>query len=361
MSESASETESGNGEAPSSENGNGSPVVAQDVDADRLAQPVDLEATAAAVHSRGDCASAGGLEAYSEFLQHTKPDSGIAFVLVQHLSPKHTSLMAELLSKHTEMPVRQVEDGMPVEPNRVYVIRPGYTMTIQNGRLHLGRALPSQCTGGPSTMGSAPLAEDSETRAICADSQRDRKQRDALGPSRSKPWEGILSRAGTGSAKFHLDPQQPHRQQPGRRDPAGRRRCLTPSCGMCHTCIPLRGTSSRPHAVAMRERQKHQWRSSRCCGRGGGADFAASYKKPTLVRRDPAPHGPDASRQRWPDYVRSLRQNPGEVNASRADDLMIHVTGFFRDADVWDARWTSDVIQPMVTEKSDERRRSDAG
>src|SRR5215471_17503650 len=79
---------------------------------------------------RGTClvvgigASAGGLATFESFFRAMPPDSGAAFVLIQHLDPTHQSLTAELLAKHTRMPVVQVERDTPVEPDHVYVIPP---------------------------------------------------------------------------------------------------------------------------------------------------------------------------------------------------------------------------------------------
>src|SRR5262249_44619952 len=86
-------------------------------------------------------ASAGGLEAFTELLQHLLADTGIAFVLVQHLDPKHGSLLTELLSKSTTMPVAQVRNGMRAEPNHVYVIPPNANMTVKKGIFQLERRL----------------------------------------------------------------------------------------------------------------------------------------------------------------------------------------------------------------------------
>src|SRR5688500_7762605 len=82
-------------------------------------------------------ASAGGLEALERFFDHVPPDSGMAFVLVQHLSPDFKSLMDELLGRHTELPIRLVEDSMVVEPNHVYLIPPNTEMIISGGKLLL--------------------------------------------------------------------------------------------------------------------------------------------------------------------------------------------------------------------------------
>jgi two-component system, chemotaxis family, CheB/CheR fusion protein len=82
-------------------------------------------------------ASAGGLEAFTQLLSHLPSDTGMAFVLVQHLDPSQKSLLSEILARTTPMPVREVEDGIRVEPNHVYVIPSNTTMTIAAGVLHL--------------------------------------------------------------------------------------------------------------------------------------------------------------------------------------------------------------------------------
>ena len=80
-------------------------------------------------------ASAGGLEVFETFFTQMPPDSGMAFVLVQHLAPDRASLLPALLAQYTRMPVRQVTAATPVEPNHVYVIPPDATLTISGGVL----------------------------------------------------------------------------------------------------------------------------------------------------------------------------------------------------------------------------------
>src|SRR5512147_1028829 len=70
-------------------------------------------------------ASAGGLDACRRFLRDLPPRTGMAFILVQHLDPSHESMMADLLSSHTAMTVRQAADGMPIERNHLYLIPTG--------------------------------------------------------------------------------------------------------------------------------------------------------------------------------------------------------------------------------------------
>ncbi|MCF8168657.1 MAG: PAS domain-containing protein, partial [Rhodoferax sp.] len=82
-------------------------------------------------------ASAGGLDALERFFATCPTTSGAAFVVVQHLSPDHKSMMNTLLSRHTQMPVIMVEEDMPIQADRVYLIPPGSIMHVSPGHLHL--------------------------------------------------------------------------------------------------------------------------------------------------------------------------------------------------------------------------------
>src|SRR5512141_1641189 len=90
-------------------------------------------------------ASAGGLEALEQFLANAPPDSGLAYVVVQHLDPTHKAMLVELLQRATTMRVREAAESMRVEPGAVYVIPPNSDLSVQRGRLHL--APPSQPRG----------------------------------------------------------------------------------------------------------------------------------------------------------------------------------------------------------------------
>jgi two-component system, chemotaxis family, CheB/CheR fusion protein len=83
-------------------------------------------------------ASAGGLQALEEFFENVAADSGMAYVVVQHLSPDHTSLLGEILGRRARIPVKEIVDGVTVEPNHAYVIAPGQTLTLELGTLKLG-------------------------------------------------------------------------------------------------------------------------------------------------------------------------------------------------------------------------------
>ena len=85
-------------------------------------------------HIVGIGASAGGLDAIERFFDNLPGDTGMAFVIVQHLSPDFKSMMDELLARHTSLPIHLVENGMGVEANHVYLIPPKMEMIISGDR-----------------------------------------------------------------------------------------------------------------------------------------------------------------------------------------------------------------------------------
>ena len=82
-------------------------------------------------------ASAGGLDAFTELLKNLPTDTGMGFVLVQHLDPQHESALATILQRATSLPVHEVTDNRRVEPNQVYVIPPNTILSITAGVLTL--------------------------------------------------------------------------------------------------------------------------------------------------------------------------------------------------------------------------------
>ena len=111
-------------------------------------------------------ASAGGLEALERFFDNVPQDTGMAFVIVQHLSPDFKSLMDELLARHTELPIHLVEDGMPVEADHVYLIPPKKEMIISGGRLLLSEQDRQQERTLPIDVFFRSLAQDCGPRAV---------------------------------------------------------------------------------------------------------------------------------------------------------------------------------------------------
>src|SRR6202140_4577448 len=91
-----------------------------------LALPAGVTAATESFPIVGIGASAGGLEAFTKLLSHLPTDTGMAFVLLQHLDPKHASMSSEILSRATRIPVAEVTNGMRVKPNCIYVIPPNF-------------------------------------------------------------------------------------------------------------------------------------------------------------------------------------------------------------------------------------------
>jgi two-component system CheB/CheR fusion protein len=112
-------------------------------------------------------ASAGGLDAFKKFFDAMPPESGMAFVLIQHLDPNHESSTAEILARHTVMKVVQIEDSMPVEANQVYVIPPNKDLIIQNRVLHLIDPVQGHGFRLPIDFFFRSLAEDQQEKALC--------------------------------------------------------------------------------------------------------------------------------------------------------------------------------------------------
>ncbi len=111
-------------------------------------------------------ASAGGLIAYEAFFAAMPADSGMAFVLVQHLDPDHESALAEILARYTAMPVDFARDGMIPVANTVTIIPPGTILTIHNGHLRLTRAPSVKARRMVVDLFLASLADDQGPNAV---------------------------------------------------------------------------------------------------------------------------------------------------------------------------------------------------
>jgi len=114
----------------------------------------------------GVAGSAGGLEAFRQLLQAFPPDTGMAFVYIQHLDPKHPSMLPDILSKATTMVVRAAADGVRVAPNHVYVISPNTALTISGGALVVPPRMEPVGHHLPADQFLRSLAQDQKSRAI---------------------------------------------------------------------------------------------------------------------------------------------------------------------------------------------------
>ena len=114
----------------------------------------------------GIVASAGGLEAFSQLLSHLATNTGMAFVLIQHMLPNGESLLTKILARVTKMLVSQVQNGMLVEPDRVYIIPPDTQMRIFKGVFELSPRQKVFGTYMPGDVFLISLAADRGNRAI---------------------------------------------------------------------------------------------------------------------------------------------------------------------------------------------------
>lgn len=133
------------------------------------------ETAASSGHSRdatddhfivGIGASAGGLEALEQLFRKMPVDHDLAFVVVQHLSPDFDSLMDKLLARETKLPIHLIEDGMKVEPRAVYLLPPKKEVILSEGRLLLADRAPNRELSFPIDNFFRSLAQDAGTRAI---------------------------------------------------------------------------------------------------------------------------------------------------------------------------------------------------
>ena len=289
-------------------------------------------------------ASAGGLEAYTEFLQACPADAGMAYVLVQHLPPDRESLLVEILSRQTRMPVVEVTDGQAVEPDRVYVIRPGHTLTIRDGRLRLGVELAARGHGRPVDDLFRSLAEEQQQRAVAVVFSG-MGSNGTAGAQAVRAVGGLVIAQEPETAKFPAMPRSlidahlpDYILRPSEVPAALARYARQPYAADDHAAAAV-SPADEPRLAdvlaVLRTRTRH--------------DFAG-YRKPTLLRRVRRRMGL-GQYATVGDYVTALRQTPGEVTAL-ADDLLIHVTGFFRDPEAW-AALREKVINPLAGGRAD--------
>lgn len=110
-------------------------------------------------------ASAGGLEALQQFLTFLPSNTGMAFVIIQHLAPNHKSMLVDILGKYNSMPIKEIEDGMQVERNHIYMIPPKYNVVIHNNVLSLKEQNPQEISH-PIDIFFRSLANAYENRSV---------------------------------------------------------------------------------------------------------------------------------------------------------------------------------------------------
>jgi chemotaxis methyl-accepting protein methylase/signal transduction histidine kinase/chemotaxis response regulator CheB len=290
-------------------------------------------------HVVGIGASAGGLEALERLFEQMPEDTGLAFVVVQHLSPDFKSLMDELLARKTRIPIHRAADGMGVEANAIYLIPPKKDMIIVDGRLRLTDKDPTQLVALPIDHFFRSLAQDVGECSIGivlsgTGSDGSRGIRDiheagglviAQTPETAK-FDGMPNSANlTGAVDLQLPPEH------------------IPDALLKYVRHPLNGGDRLPsqEAAPAESGLDAVFRSLRDAY---GIDFS-HYKSSTVSRRIERrlllnrAHDLD-------DYVQRLRGDPEELNALYRD-LLIGVTRFFRDADAF-ARLGREVLPGLL-------------
>ncbi|HEY0512605.1 MAG TPA: chemotaxis protein CheB [Thermoanaerobaculia bacterium] len=273
-------------------------------------------------------ASAGGLEAFQELFRHMPADTGCAFVVIQHLSPRHETLIPELLAPLTRMPVRTVEDETVVHANHVYVMPTHGTLTVDDCVLYLSRPARTRGRRSPVDRFFRSLAEDQEDEAVAivlsgtgtdgALGLKAVKERGGLtlvqAPETARydsmPRGAIL----TGAADYILAVEQ------------------MPARLVEHQRRVRDGQGGNPE----RFREEIVGHLGKICAvlrRQTGHDFR-HYKQSTLVRRVRRRMGEARSPSVYA-YVESLNHDVKEVELLFRD-LLISVTHFFRDSEAFD-------------------------
>jgi len=275
-------------------------------------------------------ASAGGLEAYSKLFPPLPGDTGMAFIVVQHLDPKHESLLPELISRMTPMPVIQAEDGMRVKANQVYIIPPDANMAFSQGALRL---VPRPELRGPyMTIDYLfnSLAEEQEDKVIGV----------ILSGTSSDGTQGLEAIKAAGGITFAQDGKSArYDYMPKSAIATGCVDFVLPPEKIAQELIrisrhPLLTIPSpaKPEELQVAEGTSFE-QILRLLYEGTGFDFS-QYKRTTLNRRilrRLVIHRLDSLEA----YVAFLKQTPAELEAL-AEDLLIKVTAFFRDPEAFE-------------------------
>jgi two-component system CheB/CheR fusion protein len=287
-------------------------------------------------------ASAGGLAAFEAFFANmpAATESGMAFVLVQHLDPDHKSILTDLIRRYTQMQVYEVADGMEIQPNCAYIIPPNKDMAFMHGRLHLMDRVASRGLRLPIDYFFRSLAQDRHERAICivlsgtgTDGTLGLKEIKGQGgmamvqAPETTEYDGMpRSAIATGMVDYVLSPTEMPAQLIAYVDHAfGRRVPEIPPA-------PEKAADSVQKILFLLRGQT-------------GHDF--SYYKQNTVHRRIERRMAVSQIDQLENYVRYLQQNPLEVD-NLFRDLLIGVTSFFRDPEAFETLGERS-ITPLLT------------
>jgi two-component system, chemotaxis family, CheB/CheR fusion protein len=282
-------------------------------------------------------ASAGGVKALQEFFGKMPPNSGMAFVVILHLSPEHESNLPEIIQAQTAMPVRPVSETLKVEPNHVYVIQPNRQLEMSDGVIRsIAPDAEAHARGARVAIDVffRTLAEAYKKNAVCV-------VLSGSGTDGTLGLKAVKEANGFAIVQDPLDAEY---------DSMPRSAIMThlvdwvlPVGEMPEKLIRFRSSSERLHLttddgdqqVARQIQADDSLREILTILRiRTGHDFS-NYKTPTLVRRI-ARHLQIHDLVDIPSYLEFLRTNPDEIH-SLMKNLLINVTNFFRDKEAWEA------------------------
>ncbi|PQO43668.1 chemotaxis protein CheB [Blastopirellula marina] len=291
-------------------------------------------------------ASAGGLEALEVFFANMPTDSGMAFIVVQHLSPDFKSVMDELLARQTSIPIHRVTDGVEVKPNSIYLIPPKKEMIIANGKLLLSDKDPDSGLTLPIDIFFRSLAQDCGPRSIGvvlsgtgSDGSRGIREIHESGglaiaqEAESAKFDGMpKSAVETGEVDLVLPPDQ------------------IPSALLAYVrhhsvddstpALPPTGQATPEGFDAIFQLLRTNY------------DINFSFYKRSTVTRRVQRRLLMSQITDLEEYVERLRTDPQELNRLYKD-LLIGVTKFFRDGDAFD-RLRHEVLPPLVKKVPDD-------
>jgi len=271
-------------------------------------------------------ASAGGLEALEQFISYVPENSGMAFVVIQHLDPTQKGMLPELLQRITKMKVVQVQDRMAVKPDCVYVIPPNKTMSILKGILHLFEPLEARGLRLPIDFFLRALADDQKERSIgliLSGMGSD----GSIGLRAIKERNGIVMVQEPSNAKFDSMPRNAIDSVMAD--------IVAPA-----SVLPSRLIEFLKNIPVIRSDPDSEVKDKSSLEKiiillrtYTGNDFSL-YKKNTVYRRIERRMGVHKI-ETISFYVRFLQENPKEIEIL-FKELMIGVTNFFRDPAVWE-------------------------
>lgn len=275
-------------------------------------------------------ASAGGLEALETFFDSMPGNSGLAFIVVQHLSPDYKSLMKELLSKHTDMNVERVEDGMRITTDTVYLIPPKKNMIMRNGHLFLTEQPRRNSLNLPIDLFLSSMAEDQKDKAIAVILS-------GTGSDGTRGVRAIKEEGGTvfvqdeATAKFNGMPRSALS--------TGLADFELPPSRMAEELLkfinhPLLGGKKEDTESIVDDAQDSFSQLMGELKKATSVDFS-HYKPATVIRRIERRIG-IVGVHTLEEYLSYLQLNPNEIRLL-FKDLLIGVTKFFRDRDAFDS------------------------